>query len=217
VVALTEGDAAVWRKVNKKVFVIPDAVHLNETGVYTDHHSKSVVFVGRLSRQKDIGSLLAVWQLVRQRYPDRQLHIYGEKGDVEETLWQQLQAGSNGISVHAPTANIWNVYQQHAMLLLTSRYEPFGMVLSEAMSCGLPVVAFDCPYGPSEIISEGKDGFLIDCYDVKAFADKLCLLIENEALRKQMGLYAIQSALRFKKEKIMPQWNALFESFVVKS
>ena len=88
--------------------------------------------------------------------------------------------------------------------------------MPEAMSCGLPVVVFDCPYGPSEIISDGKDGFLIDCYDVDAFADKLCLMMENESLRKQMGLYAIQSALRFKKEKIMPKWNTLFESLVVK-
>ena len=85
------------------------------------------------------------------------------------------------------------------------------------MSCGIPVVAFDCPYGPSEIISDGKDGFLIECYDVEAFANRLCMLIENEALRKQMGQYATQSSLRFKKEVIMPQWNNLFKSLIVKS
>ena len=86
--------------------------------------------------------------------------------------------------------------------------------MPEAMSCGLPVVAFNCPYGPSEIISDGNDGFLIDCYDVDAFAEKLCLLIENKSLRMQMGKNAIQSVLRFKKENIMPKWNNLFESLV---
>ena len=68
----------------------------------------------------------------------------------------------------------------------------------------------------SEIITDGRDGFLIDCYNVEAFADKLCLLMENETLRKQMGMYAIQSAQRFKKEKIMPMWNIFFEDLVVK-
>lgn len=216
VVALTEGDAAVWRKVNKKVIVIPDTVHLNETGVYSDHYSKSAIFVGRLSRQKDIGSLLAVWKLVRQRQPDWQLHIYGEKGDVDETLWQQLQADGSGISVHAPTANIMDVYQQHAMLVLTSRYEPFGMVLPEAMSCGLPVVAFDCPYGPADIIMDGVDGFLVKDRGIKDFADKVCLLMENQELRRQMGLAAIRSAQRYHSHQIMPAWYNLFDLFGTK-
>ena len=86
------------------------------------------------------------------------------------------------------------------------------MVMPEAMSCGIPVVAFDCLYGPSEIITDGKDGFLVSCYDVETFADKVSLLIENESLRKKMGQNAIQSAQRFKKEEIIPQWINLFES-----
>ena len=83
------------------------------------------------------------------------------------------------------------------------------------MSCGIPVVAFDCPYGPSEIITDGRDGFLIDCYNVEAFADKLCLLMENETLRKQMGQNAIQSSQRFTKDKIIPQWINLFDGIIV--
>ena len=76
----------------------------------------------------------------------------------------------------------------------------------------LDVVAFDCPYGPSEIITDGKDGFLVSCYDVEAFTDKVSLLIEDESLRKKMGQNAIQSALRFRKDRIIPQWIHLFES-----
>ena len=72
-----------------------------------------------------------------------------------------------------------------------------------------------CPYGPSEIITDGTDGFLINCYDVEAFADKLCLLMENDALRKKMGQNAILSSQRFTKDKIIPQWISLFESLVV--
>ena len=212
VVTLTEGDAAAWRKVNNHVFVIPDVVHLNEKDVYSNVDAKSAVFVGRLSRQKNIGCLLSIWQLVRQRHPDWQLHVYGEKGDIEEPLWQQLHEEGNGITVHSPTTEILNVYQQHAMLLLTSRYEPFGMVLPEAMSCGLPVIAFDCPYGPADIITDDMDGFLVKDWDIMSFADKVCLLMENQDLRQQMGQAAIRSSQRYRSDRIMSVWQELFES-----
>ena len=212
VVTLTEGDAAAWRKVNNHVFVIPDVVHLNEKDVYSNVDAKSAVFVGRLSRQKNIGCLLSIWQLVRQRHPDWQLHVYGEKGDIEEPLWQQLHEEGNGVTVHSPTTEILNVYQQHAMLLLTSRYEPFGMVLLEAMSCGLPVIAFDCPYGPADIITDDMDGFLVKDWDIMSFADKVCLLMENQDLRQQMGQAAIRSSQRYRSDRIMSVWQELFES-----
>lgn len=212
VVTLTEGDAAAWRKVNNHVFVIPDVVHLNEKDVYSNVDAKSAVFVGRLSRQKNIGCLLSIWQLVRQRHPDWQLHVYGEKGDIEEPLWQQLHEEGNGVTVHSPTTEILNVYQQHAMLLLTSRYEPFGMVLPEAMSCGLPVIAFDCPYGPADIITDDMDGFLVKDWDIMSFADKVCLLMENQDLRQQMGQAAIRSSQRYWSDRIMSVWQELFES-----
>ena len=102
------------------------------------------------------------------------------------------------------------------MLLLTSIYEPFGLVMPEAMSCGLPVVAFDCPYGPADIITDGVDGFLIRNRDVRAFADRVCQLIEDEALRRQMGQKAIVSAQRYAPERIMPLWKELFESLLSK-
>ena len=216
VVALTEGDAAEWRKVNGSVFVIPDVVHLNKIGGYCDPQTKSVVYVGRLSRQKDIGSLLAVWQVIRERHSDWQLHVYGEKGDIEDDLWQQLHKDGNGVTIYPPTKDILNNYQQHVILLLTSRYEPFGMVLPEAMSCGLPVVAFDCPYGPADIITDGIDGFLIKDRNINDFADKVCLLIENPDMRKKMGEAAILSSQRYWADRIMPVWRHLFENLCSK-
>ena len=101
-----------------------------------------------------------------------------------------------------------------SILLMTSLYEPFGLVLPEAMSCGLPVVAFDCPYGPADIITDGVDGFLIEGRDINAYADKVCLLIENVELRKKMGQAAILSAKRYDKTYIMPQWESLFKELV---
>ena len=210
IVALTEGDARVWCRVNKNVFVIPNMVHLNDSGVYSDCQSKSVVFVGRLSLQKDIGSLLSIWHLVHKRHPDWQLHVYGEKWDIDDVQYKQLFSSGQGVVVHDPIRQIMDEYKKHSILLLTSKYEPFGMVIPEAMSSGLPVVSFDCPYGPKDIITDGIDGFLVNNRSVLDFADRICQLIEAESLRIRMGKAAIQSAQRYVADKIMPQWINLF-------
>jgi glycosyltransferase involved in cell wall biosynthesis len=90
-------------------------------------------------------------------------------------------------------------------------FEPFGLVIAEAMSCGLPVVAFDCPYGPATIINEGVNGFLISPDNMQCFADKLSLLMEDPSLRVKMGQSALVSSDRFTSDHIMPQWLALFD------
>ena len=215
IVALTHGDAEQWRKINQNVSVITNIVTMNDTNVYSDCEAKRVIFVGRMDSQKGYQYLDAIWRIVEKRHPDWRLDIYGEGADLPEN--NSLIPKGKHVYPHAQTLDVLNKYKESSILVLTSVYEPFGLVMPEAMSCGIPVVAFDCPYGPSDIISDGKDGFLVDCYDVEAFADKLCMLIENEVLRKQMGINAIQSALRFQKDIIMPQWNNLFKSLIVKS
>jgi glycosyltransferase involved in cell wall biosynthesis len=94
---------------------------------------------------------------------------------------------------------------------MTSLYEPFGLVIPEAMSCGLPVVSYDSPYGPASIISDGKDGYVIPMHDIQAFANRLCQLMGDEELRKEMGKRAIVSSQRFSSDKIMPMWKELLE------
>ena len=210
VVALTSRDAQAWKRVNPSVCCIPNIVSLNVTGSYSDCTARRIIFVGRLDAQKGYGYLSQVWQLVSARHPDWQLHIYGEGVDKPEA--RSMIPTSENVYAHAQTLDILERYKESSILLLTSVYEPFGLVMPEAMSCGVPVVAFDCPYGPSEIITDGEDGFLVDCWDVKAFADKVCLLIEDEQLRRRMGRAAIVSAQRFSREKIIPRWRALFEN-----
>ena len=210
IVALTHGDAEQWKRINPNVSVIPNIVTMNESDVYSDCENKRVIFVGRLDSQKGFQYLSTIWEIVEKRHPDWCLDIYGEGVDLQENR-SMIPKGKH-VYPHAQTLDILEKYKECSILILTSVYEPFGLVMPEAMSCGVPVVAFDCPYGPSEIITDGKDGFLVSCYDVEAFADKVSLLIENESLRKEMGQNAIQSARRFRKEKIIPQWINLFES-----
>jgi glycosyltransferase involved in cell wall biosynthesis len=211
VVALTRGDAADWRLLNPRVSVIPNVVHLNESGVYSSVSNKSVIFVGRYSHQKDIDSLIKIWQIVNSRHPDWTLNIYGGFGEEQQRLVSTINQLSINIVTHAPTPNIFSKYQENSVMVLTSRFEPFGLVLPEAMSYGLPVVAFDCPYGPAEIITDGVDGFLVGGRDIQLFADRVCLLIENFSLRQNMGLCAIHSSQRFAAERVMPLWKDLFE------
>lgn len=204
VVTLTQGDAKNWRRVSRNVHVIPNIVHLNDTGCYSKCTYKRAIFVGRLVKQKGISDLIKLWQIVNQCHPDWQLDVYGD-GQMESIPEIKL-------FVHPPTVDIMEEYINSSMLLMTSVYEPFGLVLPEAMSCGLPVIAFDCPYGPADIITDGKDGYIITNRDIDAFANKVSQLIKRQQLRQEMGGAAVQSVKRYSAENIMPQWIELFDS-----
>lgn len=214
VVALTEGDAVDWKRYNNNVRVIPNVVHLNDNDSYSSCEQKSIIYVGRFSRQKDIDSLLSIWGFLYEKHKDWQLDIYGE-GELKEHVLSKIQAMNANIHVYNPTADIMAKYREHSILLLTSTYEPFGLVLPEAMSCGLSVVAFDCPYGPADIITDGVDGFLIKDRSVESFVHRVDQLISSYDLRRRMGQAGILSSSRYRSEVIMPQWVSLFEQFVL--
>lgn len=210
VVALTEGDASEWRKINPRVCVIPNIVHLNETGEYSDCEAESVIFVGRFSKQKNIKRLLEIWKIVHERKSNWKLQIFGGYGEEQDSLLPVIEQMNANIHVHEPNSDIMNKYKDSSILVLTSVYEPFGLVIPEAMSCGIPVVAFDCPYGPSDIITDGEDGFIIPNHATQLFAEKVCLLMDNPDLRKKMGKAGIASSRRYEAKLIMPQWKELF-------
>ena len=219
VVALTDGDASDWRKINSNVFVIPNVVYLNEDASFATCQSKSVIFVGRLSKQKNVSSLLNIWEKAYLSYPDWELHIYGEKGDVEDCIYNRLiMAKDIGVVIHKPVRNqMLEEYKKHSILVLTSSFEPFGLVLPEAMSCGVPVVSFDSPYGPASIISDAKDGFLISNNNEDLFVKRLCQLMSDVSLRREMGKRAIVSSRRYAEDSIMPLWKKLFEELINKN
>ena len=213
-VALTQGDAYNWRRFTDKVCVIPNMVHLNDTETYSFCSSKKVIYVGRFSRQKDIDSLLKIWKIVNSRHPDWELDIYGGFGEYQNRLIKEIGSMNANISIFEPTPKIMEKYKESSILLLTSLYEPFGLVLPEAMSCGLPVVSFDCPYGPGEIITDGVDGYLIKNRSISDFAEKVCKLIENPKIRMIMGKAGINSSMRYHYSRIMPQWIELFDKMI---
>ena len=101
------------------------------------------------------------------------------------------------------------------MFLLTSRFEGLPMVLIEALACGLPIVSFDCPWGPADIIRDGEDGFLVEYLNTDMAAQRVCQLIENPQLRKKMGVKARINVQRYNRDVIMKQWSDLFESLCI--
>ena len=210
VIALTEGDAIEWRKVVGQVKVIPNMVSLSQNSK-SMRDIQHAIFVGRFADQKGLPDLLKIWSKVHQKYPEWQLDMYGT-GPLKGWFLQEISNKDLGIVVHEPDANIMDRYLESAFLLLTSVYEPFGLVLVEAMSCGLPVVAFNCLYGPADIISDGVDGFLINNRDIDAFAERVYQLIRDKEMRQKMGKEAVKSAHRYSAENVMPIWNKLFES-----
>ena len=212
VVALTEGDAAEWQKVCHHVTAIPNIVHQNGSA-YSSLENKHAIFVGRFDYQKRPLLLVHIWEKIHQLYPDWQLDIYGE-GELQQQLERAVALANANIVVHPPTSDIFACYRESSLLLSTSLFEPFGLVIPEAMSCGLPVVAFDCPYGPKDIISDGVNGFLINNDDVEAFVEKLSRLMGDSSLRKKIGAQAVEVAERYKPTYIMPQWKSLFEKLL---
>ena len=213
-VLLTQHDANSWEGFTKTV-VIP-----NSLPFYPPHGSscenKQVIFVGRLNEQKGLEYLVETWAKVNQKHPDWILHMYGE-GEQKQLLSQMIKnAGLERVIIsHQPTSMIMEKYLESSMFLLTSRFEGLPMVILEAMACGLPVVSFDCPYGPADMIKDGEDGFLVEYLNTDMAAQRVCQLIENPQLRKKMGVKARINVQRYNRDVVMKQWSDLFESLCI--
>jgi glycosyltransferase involved in cell wall biosynthesis len=212
-VVLTNENRKEWPLQNLEVISNPLSFYPEVSATLT---AKKVIAVGKQSHQKGYDLLLQAWQKVVAQQPDWQLEIYGKK---EPSEGLEAQASSLGISSNVqffdPVKNIEANYLASSIYVMSSRYEGFGMVLIEAMACGVPCVSFDCPYGPSDIIADGEDGFLVANGDVDLLAQKLVLLIEDNALRTNMGNNAKVNVKRFLPETICNQWDTLFKSLML--
>ncbi len=212
-VVLTKGNLNEWPL--KNTMVINNPLSFSDTVPRSTLTNKIVLAVGRHDYQKGYERLLESWRLVMQQHSDWKLHIYGKKNpSIKLDALAQTLNITNAVSFFDPVKDISNVYQNSSIFALSSRYEGFGMVLTEAMVHGVPCVSFDCPYGPSDIIDHDVNGVLIKNGDTEAFAKALSKLMSNEDLRLQMGQAAKEKASHFKPEKILNEWDALFRSLL---
>lgn len=211
-VVLTHEDYEAWKGL-PRVRVIPNALAYFPTRL-SDCTSHRVIAAGRYTEQKGFDMLIRAWQQVDRRRPDWQLHIYGG-GSPEPYRRLVAAAGLEGkVTCHEAVDDIYEKYRESSLFVLSSRYEGFGLVLAEAMSAGLPAVAFACPCGPRDIVSDGRDGLLVEPGDVDALADAMCRLMDDDALRQQYGREAARAARRFAEESVMQQWVGLFDSLI---
>lgn len=211
IVLLTPCDAKDWEGITK-TFVIPNPLSFYPSeGAKLDN--KQVIMVGRYNDAKGYDYLIPAWEMVHQRYPDWVLNVYGS-GELhnEVSQWVRDRHLEHTVVLHDPVDNIMDKYMESSICVLSSRYEGFSLVMLEGMACGVPFVSFDCPHGPRHIIRNGEDGILVDFLNTKALADGICLLIQDEHLRKQMGANARKNIARFSKDTVMKQWCDLFNS-----
>ena len=210
-VLLTQHDADSWNGLTKTV-VIPNSLPFFPEKPSTCNQ-KQVIFVGRLNEQKGLEYLIETWKRVHQKHKDWILQIYGD-GEQRELLLHLISEAKlkDAVVVNHSTRQIMDKYLESSIFLLTSRFEGFGMVLIEAMACGVPVVSFDCPWGPADIIKNGEDGFLVEYLNTTEAAEKVVQLIESPELRMKMGIRARENVQRYSRNTVMKQWIELFYS-----
>ena len=172
----------------------------------------NAVFVGRAEYEKGPDRLIEVWHLVAQNHPDWTIKMFctGSMLDHLKAKVKEYSIESQVLFMPA-TKDMEHEYMTSSMCVMTSRFEGFPVVLQEAMGCGLPCISFNCPSGPRYIIKDGEDGYLVEDGNIEAFVEKVCLLMENESLRRQLGQSAKQHMAYYSKDRIMTQWRELFE------
>ena len=214
-VILTRQDAAKWGAL-PNLHVIPNARTFT-TDNPAQLENKEVLAVGRYAYQKGFDLLLQAWAAVCREVSGWTLRIVGD-GELRDELQQMVARLGVGDSVilARQSSDVQSLYRRAAIYVMSSRYEGLPMVLLEAQAAGLPIVSFACPCGPSDVVTDGRDGFLVPAGDTDALAARLLTLMRDPALRQRMGAAAYADSARFSTEAVMGQWERLFRSLLSK-
>ena len=210
-VVLTEKDKEAWVELDN-VYVIPNPLSfiLQNVSKLTE---KRVIVVGRYCHEKGYDLLLKAWRIVQNSIADWRLEVYGEgdRSQYDEMI-SSLNIDRHRCILHGRSSNIQDEFEKSSLAVCSSKFEGFGLVITEAMSCGLPVVSFDCPWGPRAIIQDGEDGLLVENGNVEKLAEALIMMIQHPEMRSKMAAKAIENVQRFSIEKIAEKWRSLFDS-----
>ncbi|ELX04802.1 glycosyltransferase family 4 protein [Acinetobacter baumannii] len=205
VVTLTQNDKEQFDKFHSNVIVIPNFSPFSIAS-QPQNNSKQIVTIGRLTDQKNYIHLLQAWNKICQTIPDWQLNIYGE-GEHQEILQDYIKQQSlKNVSLKGSTSNVKEVYEQSSFFVMSSKYEGLPMVLIEAQSFGLPVVSYNCPYGPSDVIRDSKNGFLVEDQNVDELAAAILKLALSPHLLEQFSQSSLLNAKKYQPEQILRMW-----------
>lgn len=208
-VVLTEKDRESWGELNN-VIAIPDPLSFTPSTI-SDQSHKRVLAIARYSHEKGIDLLLKAWSKVEKDCEEWRLDVFGD-GNTEpyERLMVTLGIDQSRCVLHGHTNDVEKEYVNSSIFVLSSRFEGFGMVIIEAMACGLPVVSFDCPWGPQSIIQNEVDGLLAENGNSKVLSNCLLRVINNDSLRTKYSRNAIINVQRFEIAQIAEKWHQLF-------
>ncbi len=216
IVVLTDEDKINYEKevnITGKIVRIYNPIEKSQNNATNfDINSRQIISAGRLTHQKGYDMLIDVAKDVLNKHSDWKWIVCGE-GEEKEALEEKIkECGLEGkLILEGNVSNIEEYYKKSAMFVLTSRAEGFGLVLTEAKKEGLPCISFRCPAGPDEIILDGTNGYLIDCFDTKKMAEKINILIEDGKIRKNFSDNAMVGTEKFDIDKIAIQWKELIE------
>lgn len=175
-----------------------------------DETSKKIISVGRLTAQKNFEALIDVAEIVLNKHKDFTWDIYGS-GEEETALRNKIKTKNltGKVNLMGQSSNLYELYNEYSMMVMTSRYEGFPMSLIEGLASNLPLVSFDIPTGPNEIIHEGINGFLIKPFDITEMAHKIETLIENKELRVSFSKKNPELLNEFNLSTITEKWIKL--------
>lgn len=217
VVVLTKKDKIDWKRTHKNIYHIynfSSIVPLQKASLNVNR----AIAVGKLDSQKGFDMLIDAWALEKDNLKNWELDIYGQ-GEWELLLKEKIKFYDLGdsINLRGVTKNIETEFLNSSLFLFPSRYEGFSLVFIEAMNCGLPIVSFDCPEGPSELILENDIGFLVPANNLIKFSESMVRLTKDEKLRERMGKKSFEKSKNFSKENIMKMWDNLFRNLLINS
>ena len=188
----------------ENAIVIPNPITISSDVAILE--KKQVVAAGRISPVKGFDKLINAWHLVHQQMPDWELHFYGtdylQTQNKLEALIKDLNL-EKSIFFKGSSNTMNTVFTDYSLYVMSSVSECFPMVLLESLAVGLPIVSFDCPTGPGNIVSDGKDGFLAISQNSDDLAKKILLLLQDKELRLQFGQNAKQNSLQFSTAVVM--------------
>ena len=212
-IILTEEDRHNWKELDN-VAIIPNPLPFTPKTI-SPLSEKRVIAVGRYVYQKGFDLLLKAWSIVEKTCPEWTLVIMGDGNRSEyETLIDEFSIDKMRCKLLGRTEHIQDEYMKSSILVMSSRFEGFGMVLVEAMACGLPVVSYDCPCGPKDIIQDKTDGLLVENGNVEKLAEAMIWMIQHPGQLKVMANNALNNVQRFNMDKIACQWKKLFEGLI---
>lgn len=195
--------------IKSKVFYNPLP---KNNSVYTTYEEGCVLFAGRLEREhKGLDYLIEVIKKISKEVPELRVDIIGG-GPSHKWLKTEIEKAGlrEKVNLAGTTDNVYEFYSKASVMVQTSRWEGFGMTILEAMSCGVPVVAFH-NYGPDEIIRDSVDGYLVEHFDTEIFAKKVVEILKQPERKKQMGKSAIERSWDFSLEKVLPLFKQYLE------